>query len=110
MILPYPMSPEEFLKWRVNHPQSKITPRVDDPKIILKNRKMFAQSILKRGGGPIAGPQGLGILVSTVDNIHKVKPGWIFVDITTATVDILVEALTELEQARKNWPDLPTRK
>lgn len=60
---------------------------------------------LKNGGGVIAGPQGLGILVG--NDPSKTPPGWIFVDISQPPQNTK-EILAQLRQARANWPEKET--
>lgn len=69
-------------------------------------------SIIERGGGIIALPQGLGVFVSAVTAIKHAPPGWLFVDIADLTngrdleqaAARLGELVNEVRDGRKGWP------
>ena len=60
---------------------------------------------IRRGGGVIAGPQGLGIVIGRNDFI--VLAGWIFVDINNPPPDTQ-EVLDCLRSGRELWPKKET--
>jgi hypothetical protein len=60
---------------------------------------------ISRGGGVIAGPQGLGILIG--DDPSKCPCGWIFVDVNSPPPNTQA-VLESLRNARKEWPEKVT--
>lgn len=60
---------------------------------------------ISQGGGVIAGPQGLGIVVGTDSKL--VPSGWIFVDVNDPPPDTQ-EVLDALRAGRTNWPEAET--
>lgn len=64
---------------------------------------------INRGGGVIAGPQGLGILVGS--DPTQCPKGWIFVDVDSAkmwTPQQRRECLDRLKAGRNRWPEKRT--
>ncbi len=64
----------------------------------------YLQMIISKGGGIITCGQHLGIFVSSVENIYNTPPGWCFVDIKDATIELLRNTLDEISKGRSLWP------
>lgn len=60
---------------------------------------------IARGGGIVAGPQGLGVLVGREPKLTPA--GWLFVDIDNPPPDTQA-VLAALTAARKQFPDIPS--
>lgn len=57
---------------------------------------------IARGGGKIAGPQGLGIYIG--DDVFKCPKAWIFVDVNDPPPNTQ-EILDHLKAGRTTWPE-----
>lgn len=57
----------------------------------------------KNGGGLIAGPQGIGIMIGKKKDIDNTPKGWIFIDVDDKEIDD-EQMLRDLASGRSNWP------
>lgn len=60
----------------------------------------LVKMVFKTGGGMIPCGDHLGVFASTQENVARCPPGWIFVDMATATLDILQDAVTAAKEGR----------
>lgn len=70
-----------------------------------ESRRRYIEDILSRGGGMVTCGEHLGVMVGSVDS--RVPPGWVFVPVETATVDLVSEAMDVAYAGRKLWPEKP---
>lgn len=67
-------------------------------------RKEYIEWMLRRGGGMITTGNHLGVFVSDEKNLGRCPPGWVFVDVSSATVEKVSEAIDVATQGRRDWP------
>jgi len=82
---------------RGKYPQSPVPPIEGDYDELVKH-------VFRAGGGVMPCGDGLGVFASTRANVSRCPPGWIFVDMETATLDTLQEAVTTAKEGRAGWP------
>ena len=62
----------------------------------------YYQSLINRGGGMITCGDHLGVYVGT--SMSACPPGWVFIDTSIATVEVIAEAVEHQKVGRKIWP------
>lgn len=76
-----------------------------------ESRRAYCASVMARGGGMITTGGHLGVFVSAAENVHRTPIGWTFVDVASATLDDVCEAVELVSSGRKAWPkDVDGRK
>jgi len=64
----------------------------------------YYKGIISRGGGIITCRDHLGVFVAKAENAKRCPPGWVFVDVDAATIEIIEEAVDCVKAGRKEWP------
>jgi len=64
----------------------------------------YAKMLAVRGGIANCGGH-LGVFVSPRENAQRCPPGWTFVELETATPEIVQEAIDNCKNGRAGWPD-----
>jgi hypothetical protein len=65
----------------------------------------ICQRVLEDGGGMITCGGHLGVFVAEEKYITQTPPGWVFVDVSTADVAMVREALEHAKAGRFAWPE-----
>ena len=63
----------------------------------------YAQHLAENGGLACCG-DGLGVMVTSLENINQVPAGWVFIPLEEATEKAVWEALDRAKQGRSSWP------
>ncbi|KKM18369.1 hypothetical protein LCGC14_1666340 [marine sediment metagenome] len=63
----------------------------------------YAQYLASSGGVAACG-KGFGVMVTPMENIHRVPAGWVFVPLEEATEELVQEALDFAKGGMANWP------
>lgn len=78
-------------------------PQPPKPESIIEYDELV-KMVFKTGGGVIPCGEHLGVFASTQANVSRCPPGWVFVNMETATLDTLQEAVNVAKKGRASWP------
>ena len=65
----------------------------------------YYKYIIDRGGGMITCGEHLGVMIAPPSSVKGCPPGWVFIDISEATVELVQEAVALARRGRAAWPE-----